>query len=71
MKNQFSSLGIKIERAQAKTIVGGAGTCCAHNSDWGYSSCGLDAQTAQSRATEYALTSGQSGYWCCSHCPQT
>jgi hypothetical protein len=47
---------------------GSGGTCCAHNIDWGYKSCGLDKSTAIAYADQYASTSGQAGYWCCDSC---
>lgn len=56
-----------------KEVKGGVnnplpGTCCAHNADWSYQSCGISQGTAQQRAAQYAEGSGQAGYWCCSSC---
>lgn len=70
MKSILSSLGDAISREQAKKVMGG-GTCCAHSADWGYTSCGLDKQTAQNYASQYAQGSGSNGYWCCEGCNQT
>lgn len=66
--------GVKeiLTRDQLKSVMGGfgSGTCCWHNQDWNAYGCGLDRDTAQSRADDYASNNGagNSGYWCCDSC---
>lgn len=68
-KMNFENIKNVLNRDEMKKIMAGSGgTCCAHNAGWSYSSCGIDSSTAQARASYYAQTSGQAGYWCCSSC---
>ncbi len=79
-KIMLQNFGTALSRNEMKMVVGGfedetedgggsePGTCCAHNADWSYQSCGISMGTAQARASQYAQGSGQHGYWCCSSC---
>lgn len=54
----------KLSRTEMKKVVGGVGTCCAHNSDWSAYTCGLSKAQAQDNVYD-----GPFSNWCCDSCP--
>ncbi|MEO8710665.1 MAG: hypothetical protein ABI405_01010 [Parafilimonas sp.] len=68
-KMNFENIKNVLSRDEMKKIMAGSGgSCCAHNADWSGSTCGVSQAEAQELAAQYALITGQHGYWCCASC---